>query len=136
MTAQPERPPVKIPFLLTSFALAFLTGCAGQTARPERPENHTAAVDWDKVTRDVDDILKPRAVKGPIQNRGQAETGQQLWDLSLQQELTIDASEGDKARGRDYVRAVAEKAKQLDRLAKCKGWQLLCKRRARRAPAD
>ncbi len=93
--------------------------------------SETSEVSWDRIVGDLEEILKPRPVKGPIQNRGEAETGQDLWDLSLQQELAHDGSESDKARGRKYIKSVAEKAKEQDRLARCKSWQWLCKRRAR-----
>lgn len=83
-------------------------------------------VDWTKIEHDIDDILAPREVKGPIQNRGEAETGQALWDLSLQQELAHDGSEGDKQRGRTYIHDVAKKAKQIQ-LPRCT-WRTAIKR--------
>lgn len=89
-----------------------------------------ASVDWEKVTRDVDAILAERAVKGPIKHRGQAELGEDLWELSLQQELAHDGSEGDKRRGRAYIHEVAAKAQQVQ-LPACTVWM-----RIRRVPCD
>lgn len=126
---------MKIRALLLSSMLLSLTACAGLIARPVEPDNtksEATQVDWDKIVSDVEDILKPRPVKGPIQNRGEAETGLDLWNLSLQQELAHQGSEGDKERALVYVRTVAEKAKEQSRLAKCKrglfGWA--CRRKA------
>lgn len=82
------------------------------------------AVDWKKIERDVDDILAPREVEGAIQNRGEAETGKQLWDLSLQQELAHEGSEGDKRRGRDYIHNVAKEAAKAE-LPPCTFWKRL-----------
>jgi hypothetical protein len=115
---------MKIRTLLIFCASASLLGCATQTPAPVDPVN------WTKITQDVDDILAPRPVAGPIQNRGQAETGQALWDLSLELELAHDGSEGDKARGRAYLHDVAKKAIQLQ-LPACTLWL-----RFKRTPCD
>lgn len=87
-------------------------------------------VDWDKVEREIGELLAPRQVPGPVKHRGDAATNEQLWDLSLLQELTLGLSEGDKARGLHYVRELAAKARQVE-LPACT-WTL----RLRRIPCD
>lgn len=90
----------------------------------------TALVDWDKIQNDLKGILAPDEIQGPIKHRGEAETGKALWDLSLQQELAFEGSEGDKVRGLTYVKTVADRGKQLDALEKCGRWAWLCHRKA------
>lgn len=122
--------------LLLSLSLLSLTACAGLTARPAKLDPalaETAEVDWDRVVSDVEGILRERELEGPIVTRSDAATGGELWDLSLRQELALEASEADKLLALEYLRRVAEKAKQLDRLAQCGPWSWLCRRRARRA---
>lgn len=89
-----------------------------------------APTDWEKIKRDIDQILAEREVKGPIKHRGQAELGEDLWDLSLQQELAHKGSEGDKRRARNYIHEVAAKAQQVA-LPACTVWM-----RIRRVPCD
>lgn len=102
--------------------------------RPDPDPRLTAepTVDWDRVSADLDRILSPRPVQGPIVNRGQARTGGDLWGLSLRLEQAHDGSEGDKARAREYVRRVVEDAKRLDARAQCRRLDVLCRLRTRK----
>lgn len=87
-------------------------------------------IDWTKVERETSELLAPRQVPGPVKNRSQARTGEELWSLSLLQELTLDLSEGDKARGLEYIRALIKKAQQVE-LPRC-----TLRMRIKRLPCD
>lgn len=63
----------------------------------------------------VDALAAETRVKGSMQNRGDADTGQDLWDLSLLQEQALERANGDKVRMRDYVRTLAAQAKEVDK---------------------
>lgn len=122
--------------VLLSCGLLSLTACAGLTAKPAKLDpslSETAEVDWSRVVSDVEALLPPRTVEGPVTNRSEAATGGELWDLSLRQELALEASETDKTLVMEYLRRVADKAREQDRLARCGRWGWLCRRRAREA---
>lgn len=74
-------------------------------------------------------LTSPVAVKGPHRNRGEVETGMELWELSLQQELAVDRANGKLGDVNQYVRELADKAHEVETRPQCKKWQVFCRMR-------
>lgn len=107
---------MKIQTLLLGCMALFLSACATQMPRPVDP------VDWDKVIAEAKQILRDEQPEGPIKNRGQARTGQELWDLSLQQELALEREHDNNAALPVYLRKVADEAHRAS-LPQCTLWR-------------
>jgi len=118
---------MKMLLLLIFSVLLFPSGCATRTVRPEPQPVET--VDWTKVKEHVAQLTRAIRVKGPHQNRGDVETGDELWDLSLQQEYALDRANGKLGDVNTYIVELADKAHEVEVRPACKSWQVLCRMR-------
>jgi len=107
--------------LLIGLMALFLSGCGTSPVRVEQ-----RATDLELLKLGVHQLTQPRVVPGPIQHPDQAETTEQVWNLSLDLDDVHWLGEGDKVRVRDFVDQ-AVKLIAESRMAPCKLWQFKCK---------
>lgn len=67
-------------------------------------------------------MTRPLVVQGPHQNRSEVRKGEELWNLSLQQEMTIDGGTLRLADIMSYVKDLAVRARNAA-LPKCTLWK-------------
>jgi len=103
--------------LLSCVLALSLTACATSIERAEKP-----ATDLQVLQLGIEAILAPRTIAGPYQHLDQAPTVGAGLDFGADAEEAHWLSEGDKARGIDFVRK-ASAAIAEGRLPLCRWYQ-------------
>lgn len=114
---------MKMVMLLLSLTIASLSGCASSTTKPQ-------STDLQIVRMGVRALTEPVEVEGKIKKRRDAETGEDLWNLSGRQDDALQKSNRRALRTYQFVDealAAIEEARQ----GACSRWNVLCRMKRR-----